>query len=55
MIMITCTNVWSSYSTTNYNYKYLKSLLKHIHETRPNIISMCRILELVATNLVRNH
>ncbi|KAH6719563.1 hypothetical protein BKA61DRAFT_714197 [Leptodontidium sp. MPI-SDFR-AT-0119] len=43
------------YSIADYDHAYLKLLLKHIHETRPNIVSMCRILEPVATSLVRNH
>ena len=47
--------MWSSYSTTDYDYAYLKLLLKHIYEAYPNIVSMCRILESVAQSLVRNH
>ncbi|KAH6704131.1 hypothetical protein BKA61DRAFT_617941 [Leptodontidium sp. MPI-SDFR-AT-0119] len=43
------------YSIPDYDHAYLKLLLKHIHETHPNIVSMCRILEPVATSLVRNH
>ncbi|KAH7379024.1 hypothetical protein BKA64DRAFT_242991 [Cadophora sp. MPI-SDFR-AT-0126] len=43
------------YSIPDYDHAYLKLLLKHIHETHPNIVSICRILEPVATSLVRNH
>ena len=53
--MIACADVCSSYSTADYDHAYLKSLLKYIHEAHPNIVSMCRILEPVATSLVRNH
>ncbi len=52
--MIAYANVWSSYSTADYDHAYLK-LLKHIHEAHPNIVSMCRILEPIAQSLVRNH
>ncbi|KAH6668373.1 hypothetical protein B0J14DRAFT_600566 [Halenospora varia] len=43
------------YSTADYDHAYLKSLLKHIHKERSDIVSMCRILEPVAESLVRNH
>ena len=53
--MIACADIWSSYSTADYDLTYLKSLLKHIHEAHPNIVSMYQILEPVAKSLVRNH
>ena len=53
--MIACADVSSSYSTADYDHAYLKSLLKHIHKERSDIVSMCRILEPVAQSLVRNH
>ena len=53
--MIACADVWSSYSTADYDYAYLKLLLKYIYEAYPNIVRMCRILEPVAQSLVRNH
>ena len=52
---ITCANVLSRYSNADYDHAYLKSLLKHIHEAYPNIVSMFRILEPVAQSLVGNH
>ena len=51
----TCADVWSSHSIPDYDHAYLKLLLKHIHEMHPNIVSICRILEPVATSLVRHH
>ena len=53
--MIACADVRSSYSTADYDHAYLKLLLKHIHEVHLNIVNICRILELVAESLARNH
>ena len=33
----------------------IKSFLKYIHETHPNIASMCWILEPIAESLIRHH
>lgn len=54
-LAIICADVRSSYSTADYDHSYLKSLLKHIHEVQPNIVSMCRVIEPAALSLVRNH
>jgi hypothetical protein len=35
-------------SPPDYDHAYLKSFLKCIHETHPNIVKMCRILEPIA-------
>jgi len=45
----------SSYSTTGFGHPYLKSLLEHIQEVHPNIVSMCRILEPAAERLIKTH
>ena len=44
-----------SYSATGVDHPHLKSLLRHIHEAHPNVVSMCRILEPAAGSLIRNH
>lgn len=44
-----------SYSTTDFNHQYLKSLLKHIHEVHPNVVSICRILKPAAERLIKTH
>ncbi|RFU25266.1 hypothetical protein B7463_g11073, partial [Scytalidium lignicola] len=44
-----------SYTLAEYDHAYLKSLLKEIHKAHPDIVNICRILELTAKSLIRSH